>query len=92
MVKKSSISGEESQIIALKALGFLLSDPDRIKRFMSITGLTPETIRVSASQPGFLAGVLEHLCGDQPLLLGFAESEGLDPETIAAAGRHLANP
>ena len=90
MLKKSSISQDESQIIALNALAFLVSDPDRITRFMGITGTAPETIRASASMPGFLAGVLDYLCGDQTLLLTFAESEGVEPELIDAASRCLA--
>ncbi|MBC8038516.1 MAG: DUF3572 domain-containing protein [Rhizobiales bacterium] len=89
MLKKSSISHDESQIIALKALAFLVSDPDRVSRFMGITGTAPETIRASANVPEYLAGVLEYLRGDQSLLLIFAESEGIDPESIDAAGRCL---
>ena len=89
MLKKSSISHEEAQVIGLKALAFLAGDPGRISRFMGITGTTPETIRASATAPGFLAGVLEYLCGDQTLLLIFAESEGLEPALIENASRRL---
>ena len=90
MLKKSSISQDESQIIALKALAFLVCDPGRITRFMGITGTAPETMRSCANVPGFLAGVIEYLRGDQSLLLIFAESEGLDPDLIDAAAWCLA--
>ncbi len=90
MLRKSSISQDESQVIALKALAFLASEPDRINRFMGLTGTTPEAIRANATTPVFLAGVLEYLCGDQSLLLAFGESEGFEPELIEAASQRLA--
>ena len=90
MLKKSSINQDEAQVIALNALTFLVGDPDRLSRFMALTGTAPETIRASASMPGFLAGVLEYLCGDQGLLLAFAQSEEMNPERIETAGRCLA--
>jgi hypothetical protein len=92
MLNKFSISQDESQIIALKALAFLVSDPDRISRFIGITGIAPETIRASADAREFHAGVIDYLRGDQPLLLIFAESEGLDPELIDSAAWCLAEP
>ncbi len=76
-------------MIALKALTFLVGDPARASRFMALTGTAPETIRASASMPGFLSGVLEYLGGDQSLLLTFAESEEINPETVEAAGQRL---
>ncbi len=91
MPKKSSISRDEAEVIALKALGFLASDPDRITRFLRLTGTTPESIRDGAIAPRFLSGVLEYLCGDQTLLLLFTESEGLKPEIIDSAIRSLAD-
>jgi hypothetical protein len=90
MLKKSSITQDEARVIALKALTFLVADPNRLSRFMALTGTAPETIRASASMPGFLSGVLEYLCGDQSLLLGLAGLEEIDPDRIEAAARCLA--
>lgn len=90
MLNKPSLSQDEAQIIALKALAFLASDASRISRFMGLTGTAPETIRSHASMPGFLGGVLDYLCGDQTLLLAFAESDGVEPALIEAASRCLA--
>ena len=49
------------------------------------TGLAPDRIRQSASQPDFLAGVLEHMLADESLLIAFADSAGIDPADIARA-------
>ena len=70
----------------MKALGFIASDPDRIERFLTLSGLTPGDLRGRAGDPGLLAAVLEYLRSDQPLLLIFAESEELDPSAVDAAG------
>ena len=80
---------DEAEVIALKALAFLVGEPDRVSRFMRVTGTTPETIRAATGAPGFLGGVLEYLRGDQPLLLVFAESAGIAPESIDAAAGFL---
>ncbi|CAH1669639.1 MAG: DUF3572 domain-containing protein [Chelatococcus sp.] len=78
--------------IALQALGFLASDEERLERFLGTTGLGPDTIRESASQPGFLAAVLDHLAADEALLLTFAANHRLDPEAISIARQKLAGP
>ena len=92
MSKMSQINHEDAQIIALKALAFLASDEERIKRFMSITGLMPQEIRAQAAEPAFLGGVLEHLRNDQSLLLMFAESANIIPALIDAASFRLSGP
>ncbi len=89
MSRKSSLSHDEAETIALRGLAFLVEDTDRLGRFMAVTGTAPETIRTGAASSGFLGGVLEYLCSDQPLLLIFAESEGIEPQSIEAAARRL---
>jgi hypothetical protein len=76
--------------IALQALSFLASDPERLGAFLAATGLGPETIRASARQPGFLLAVLDHLAADEALLLSFAANLRLDPAVVAKAQHQLA--
>ena len=80
---------EEAEIIALNALGFLASDPDRMKRFLDLSGLSPDAIRAGASDPAFLGGLLDYLLADQTLLLIFAEEQGQKPEHIGQLRRKL---
>jgi hypothetical protein len=77
------------EVIALKALGFLAQDGERFQRFLNLTGIELHAIRDAATDPAFLGGVLDHLLGDQTLLLVFAESENLAPEQVAKARRAL---
>lgn len=82
----------EPDAIAIAALGFIASDPERLGRFLAVTGLGPVTLRSAAQEPGFFARVLDHLAEDEPLLLAFAANEGLRPESVAAARHALAGP
>ena len=86
---KSTGHTEDAEVVALQALGFLAADPERLQRFMDLSGLSLETIRASATQPAFLAGLLDHLLSDESLLLIFAEEHGLRPERIQDLRRKL---
>jgi Protein of unknown function (DUF3572) len=81
----SRVTQEEAETIAIAALGFLASDPDRLGRFLAMTGLGPENLRAAASDPGFLGQVLAHVAEDESLLLAFAANSGERPERVGAA-------
>jgi hypothetical protein len=89
MRPKTSDSSEEAEVTALKALAFLAADPERLSRFMDLSGLGLDAIRASAAEPAFLGGILDHLLADDSLLLIFAEEHGLRPERIAQLRRKL---
>ena len=80
-----------AEAVAAQALGFLATDPERIARFLSLTGLRPDTLRQAAREPGFLPSVLDFVLNDQALALAFAEQSGLEPETVAKARRVFAD-
>jgi len=86
------ITSEEAQTLALKALAFLASEPERLEPFLAATGLGPATLRSAAQEPGFLLGVLDHLCASDSLLLEFAGNLHLKPEMVARAREVLAGP
>jgi hypothetical protein len=83
--KVPDLTLETAEGIAAQGLAFLAGEPARLVRFLTETGLTPERIREQAASPEFLAAVLEHLVGDESLLLVFAASTSVAPETVAAA-------
>ena len=72
-------------MLAIQALAFIAEEPERLSRFLDMTGIAAEEMRTAASQPGFLAGVLEHMLGDENLLIAFADDAGIDPAEIARA-------
>lgn len=85
-------SRDEAENLALRALGFLAAEPARIEPFLALTGLGPGTLRDAARQPAFLSAVLDHLCGDESLLLEFAGNLSLNPEIVAQARIVLGGP
>jgi hypothetical protein len=90
--KLSSRDREAAEALALAALTFLTADPARLDRFVSLHGLSLVNLRETGAAPGFLAGVLDHLAGDETLLLAFAANHGLDPAEVERAWAILADP
>jgi Protein of unknown function (DUF3572) len=76
---------EAAETLAIQALTFIAEDPDRLGRFLNVTGIDAGQIRAAAREPRFLAGVLEHMLGDESLLIAFASSAGIDPAAVARA-------
>jgi hypothetical protein len=86
---RSRIAPEAAEKQAILALAFLAEEPERLAPFLTATGLEAEGIRQAAQEPGFLAGVLEHILGDENLLIAFAQSAGIDPAEVARASAAL---
>ena len=84
------ISPADAERIALAALGFIAGDEGRLARFLDATGLDPGSIRQAAADPGFLAGVLDHLVSDEEALVACAEALDLPPEAVTGAWAALA--
>ena len=72
MNKAQKRAREAAEALAIQALNFLATEPQRLSRFLALSGLAPESIRAAAAESGFLAGVLAHLGEDEALLLAFA--------------------
>src|SRR5262245_66619024 len=82
-----------AEAVASAPLHFIAAEPERLGRFLAATGMAPESIRAAAREPHFLAGVLDHIVGDERLLLAFAAEHDVDPNEVtqareALAGRH----
>ena len=89
MKKPGSPSPETAELLAIQALAFIAQEPERLNGFLSVTGIELGAIRNAASEPGFLGGVLEHMLGDESLLIAFAEAAGIDPAEVARARQAL---
>jgi hypothetical protein len=81
---------EAATELAAQILSWLAGDPERLCRFLDVTGLTPASIRAAASEPHFLASVLEYLLQDEALLVAFAQQAGLEPTAVEQARHALA--
>ncbi|WP_336487750.1 DUF3572 domain-containing protein [Methylobacterium nigriterrae] len=92
-MKRKSVQDDESALsLAVEVLGWLVADEERLFPFLNASGLTPDNLRASARDPGFLAGVLDHVMGDEAVLTACADGLGVPPERIATAWRRLGPP
>jgi hypothetical protein len=71
--------------VAVAAFGFIAAEPRRLGRFLEMTGIPLESVREAAQQTHFLAGVLDHIGEDEPLLLAFVAQNEIDPNEIMRA-------
>lgn len=90
--KPARVTQDEAFEMAILALGWLAADPERLDRFLALTGIDHGQIRSAAQEPGFLGAVLDHLCADETTLLSFAGEQTLAPERISGARDALCGP
>lgn len=76
---------ESAEVMALRGLEFLAQDPDRLGRFIALTGFGPADLRSRAQDPDFLAAVLGYLLDDESALLVFCSHYHFKPEHVAPA-------
>lgn len=84
---------EVAEAVAIQAFTFIAGEPERLGRFLAVTGIGPAEIRAASGEPGFMTGVLEYLISDEALLTSFAAEAGLRPEDpvralVALGGSH----
>jgi uncharacterized protein DUF3572 len=85
MKRRSQVSRDTAEMLAIQALTFIAEEPEQLNRFLGMSGIDADDIRAAAREPAFLAGVLEHMLADESLLIAFAESAGIEPREIARA-------
>ena len=85
MPKAMLIGRDGAETLAVQALSFLAEEPERLGQFLAASGMGPEMIRKAAADPGFLAGVLDFVASDEPLLIAFAQHAGIDPRMVERA-------
>ena len=85
MKPRSKEAREAAEALAIQALSYIAQDPERLGRFLALTGIGPAEIRTAAAEPGFLVGVLEYIASDQALMTSFAGESGHEPSTVDAA-------
>ena len=83
---------EVAEIVAVQALSFIASEPERLGAFLAESGLGPETLRSAAANPQFLAHVLDFVMRDDATVKAFAAASQLHPTNIAAAHQALNDP
>ena len=77
--------------LALAALAATLTDERRALRFLDLTGIGTDELRVRAGQPALLSALIGFLEAHEPDLLSVSDQIGVSPEALVAARRALDN-
>jgi hypothetical protein len=86
------VSAEDAEAMAIQILGWLISQPDLLNRFMALVGVDAGSIRRAAEEPGFLGAVTGFVMAHEPTLLAFCEQNDVRAERVAACHHRLAGP
>ena len=90
-LKTPKLTKSSAETLAIEALNFLAAEPERLDRFLALSGIGLENLRAAAAEPGFLAAILAHLAADEKLLLAFAAQSGHDA-SLALQAHDLLSP
>ena len=71
--------------LALAALAATLGSDRRAQRFVDLTGIGTDELRVRAAEPALLAALLRFLEAHEPDLSSVAEQLGCKPEDLVQA-------
>jgi len=75
----------ETASLCADILSWIAADETQMTRFLSLSGLSVDTLRQAASEPGFEAGVLGFLMNHEPTLIAYCTDRELPPERLVAA-------
>lgn len=85
MKARGPVTVEAAEKLAVQALTYIAGDPERLGRFLAITGIGPAEIRAASAEPGFLAGVLDYVAGHEQMVTEFATETGTNPADLGSA-------
>jgi hypothetical protein len=88
-MKIQETNRDNTEALALSALGWALSDDARAQRLLALTGLAPGDLRSRLDEPALLAACLRFLEAHEPDLVACAEALNVEPARLVDARRAL---
>jgi hypothetical protein len=85
----AEVTPMDARTLGLFALATAVSDERRARRFLDLTGIGTDELRVRAADPALLAALLRFLEAHEPDLVAVAEAIDVKPEALVAARREL---
>jgi hypothetical protein len=86
---KNAAEPIDAESLSINALLWIASDAAMLRRFLDLTGIEADQIRMAAQEPAFLAGVLKFILAHEPSLIAFAQSADIHPSFVSRALRAL---
>lgn len=71
---------EQAETLAIQALSYLAGSQEELRRMMMATGTDIRTLKQSAQTQEGLAGLLDYICHDESILLGFCETNRIQAD------------
>jgi len=82
-------STNDAETLALSALAATLTDERRARRFLDLSGIDTEELRLRAAEPALLAALLRFLEAHEPDLIDVAGAIGVKPAELVMAREDL---
>ena len=82
-------STNDAETLALSALAATMTDERRARRFLDLSGIDTEELRLRAAEPALLAALLHFLEAHEPDLIDVADAMGVRPAELVAAREDL---
>ncbi len=80
---------EQSEAMALQALGWIAASDDLMGVFLGATGASVDDVRAQATDPAFLGSVLDFLLMDDAWVTGFCDAHNYDYQRPMIARQNL---
>jgi hypothetical protein len=80
---------DSAEILAIRVLGWLIAQPDELGAFLNQSGIDTGQIAAMASEPTFLAAVLDFLLEADVRVIAFCDDQGLNYGEIGQARARL---
>jgi uncharacterized protein DUF3572 len=75
--------------LALAALAATLTDERRAQRFLALTGIGTDELRLRANDPALLCALIAFLEAHEPDLLSVSETIGVTADELVSARRQI---
>ena len=81
---------EADETLALRLIGWIVSDATRAERMLALTGLTPQDLRESLGNRGTLSALMDFVINHEPDLIACADALEVRPADLVAARERIA--
>jgi Protein of unknown function (DUF3572) len=85
VLKPSLPNASEASSITLNLITFIVSEEERLERFLALSGMSLMDIKNGAANPEFQGFMLDYALQDEKLVVDFSSSCGIKAESLQLA-------
>lgn len=80
---------DQAEILGLLALTHMAENHDVLAAYLDLSGITPDELKKSASDPLTLGSILDYFLQNEKRLITFCDVNNIPPEHLAKARLHF---